>query len=175
MRILRACRGFTLTELVIIIIIVGIMAAVAMPRFFGREFDERGFRDGVKAAIQHARHMATASRRFVCVTNTGGVGAAASVTLTMDTRVPEGNEANAVACASGGSTVTVALPGGLRGCAANAVCAPTGIALGGDSVIFDPLGRLVSAAKAVGVAATITVQSDPTLTITVQPETGWVQ
>ena len=62
--------GFTLVELVVILIVTGILAVAVVPRFFGNEFEERGFHDGIKAALQHARHMAVASRRFVCVTNT---------------------------------------------------------------------------------------------------------
>ena len=170
----RTCEsGFTLVELVVILIVTGILAVAVVPRFFGREFEARGFHDGIKAAVQHARHMAIASRRFVCVTNSNGTGSAATVVITMDTRVPEGNEANAVICAVGANTVAVSLPAQPQGCAANAVCAPNGVALGGGSVIFDPLGRSVTSAKAVAGLVTITVSNESD--ITVQPETGWVQ
>ena len=171
--------GFTLVELVVILIVTGILAVAVVPRFFGNEFEERGFHDGLKAALQHARHMAIASRRFVCVTNTNSTGPAASVAVTMDTLVPEGNEANAVVCAVGASTVAVDLPAALQGCAAsavnatNAICAPNGVTLGGDSVIFDPLGRSVTAAKGLAAVVTLTVSNEAN--ITVQPETGWVQ
>ena len=170
----RRSAGFTLVELVVVIILVGILAVAAIPRFFDRGFEERGFHDGVKAAIQQARKVAVASRRYVCVSNTNGVGAAASVAVTMDTRIPEGNEGNNVVCAVGGSTVAIALPATRQGCAANAVCAPNGVALGGNGVVFDPLGRPVSNAKAVLAAAvTITVTNEPAIVI--QPETGAVQ
>ena len=165
--------GFTLVELVVILIVTGILAVAVVPRFFGNEFEERGFHDGLKAALQHARHMAIASRRYVCVTNTNSTGPAASVAVTMDTRVPEGTEGNNVVCAVGGNTVAIDLPAPRAGCATNAVCAPNGVALGGGSVIFDPLGRSVTAAKGLAAVATLTVSNEAN--ITVQPETGWVQ
>lgn len=76
--------GFTLVELVTIIVILGILAAVVMPRFFSRDiFDSRAFHDQVIAALHYAQKAAIAKRRFVCVsfgTN--------SVTLTYDTTAP---------------------------------------------------------------------------------------
>ncbi len=162
-------KGFTLVELVVVIILVGILAVAAMPRFFDNVFDERGFHDATKAAVQHARRVAVASRRYVCVTTTPGTAAAGIVALSMDTALPEAATA-AVNC-----TVPVALPAPGRGCAAtNQVCAPKGVTLGGSSAIFDPLGRSVTVAKAVQAGAlSITVTNQTPIAI--QPETGWVQ
>ena len=53
--------GFTLVELITVMILVGILAVVAIPRMIVRTFDERGFHDAVKAAVQHARRVAVAS------------------------------------------------------------------------------------------------------------------
>lgn len=169
---LRPCQrqesGFTLVELIIVIILTGILAVAAIPRFFDRTFDERGFHDAVKAAVQHARRVAVASRRFVCVTTTAGTGASAVVSISMDTTLPEAAAGN-VSCTT---SVPLAAPG--RGCAAsNEVCAPAGVTLGGDSIIFDPLGRSVTAARAVAGVLGITVSNSPNIAI--QPDTGWVQ
>lgn len=164
---LRRCAsgGFTLVELVVVLIVVGILAVAALPRFFGNEFSERGFHDGVKAAIQHARKVAVASRRYVCV-----AAAANGVTLNMDVRLPEDPAANAVVC---GTALNLPVP--QQNCAANRVCAPAGVVLGGAAgVIFDPLGRPVDANKVVlGAATTITVSNQPNIVI--QADSGWVQ
>ena len=157
-------RGFTLVELVVILIVVGILAVAAIPHFFDNAFSERGFHDGVKTAIQHARKVAVASRRYVCV-----VVAANGVTLSMDATLPD-NNANAVNC-----NPVVNLPVPQPNCPANQVCAPAGVVLAGaNGVIFDPLGRPVAANKAVlAVATTINVTNQPG--IVVNADSGWVQ
>jgi MSHA pilin protein MshC len=160
--------GFTLVELVTVLILVGILAVVAIPRMLDRTFDERGFHDATQAAIQHARRVAVASRHFVCATVTAGTKPAGMVALSMDTTPPE-------AVAAVNCTVAIALPSPGRGCAAtNQVCAPTGVALGGSSLIFDPLGRSVLITKAVRAppALNITVSNQPPILI--EPETGYV-
>ena len=162
--------GFTLIELITVMILIGILSVAALPRFFDNTFSERGFHDGVKATLQHARRTAVASRRYVCATVTAGTGAAAFVSVNMDTTLPETNTA-VVACGT-----QVALVSTRRECVANQLCAPTGVTLGpagGSVVIFDPLGRSVSAAKAVHAPAAITVTGQ--LPITVAAETGLVQ
>jgi hypothetical protein len=150
--------------------LVGILAAAALPRFFDNVFfDERGFHDAVKAAVQHARHVALASRRYVCVTTTSGTGPAAIVAIAIDTALPEVNT-TPVNCGS-----AVALPSPGRGCAAtNQVCAPNRVTLAGDSAIFDPLGRSVTAAKVpLGADLAITVSNQPAITIA--QGSGWVR
>ncbi len=54
--------GFTLTELVLVIAVLGGLAVVAGPRFFGtREFDERLFFDETWAALRYAHKLAVAT------------------------------------------------------------------------------------------------------------------
>jgi len=61
--------GFTLVELVMTIVIVGIMAAVAVPRFFDNNvFQARGATDQLKAALRFAQKVAIAQHTNVSVT-----------------------------------------------------------------------------------------------------------
>lgn len=62
-----------MVELITIMVIVGILAAVAAPRFFTQDvFSSRGFYDQAASAIRYAQKAAIAQRRFVCVTVAGG-------------------------------------------------------------------------------------------------------
>jgi MSHA pilin protein MshC len=74
-------RGFTLVELVMTIVIVGILAAVAAPRFYNNNvFQSRGFADQVQATLRYAQKEAIAQHRNVCVTIT-----ASAITLNIAT------------------------------------------------------------------------------------------
>lgn len=76
--------GFTMVELITVLLVVGIMAAVAVPRMNPSGFDATGYRDKVRATLEFARKSAVAQRRIVCVTR-----AANGLTLTIDNVTPE--------------------------------------------------------------------------------------
>src|SRR5437016_4821294 len=66
-------RGFTLPELVMTIVIIGILIAVTAPRFVSwKGFSSRGFYDEAQAVVRYAQKTAVAWRRtiYVCVSAT---------------------------------------------------------------------------------------------------------
>ncbi|HEX9395859.1 MAG TPA: type II secretion system protein [Burkholderiales bacterium] len=64
--------GFTITELVTVLIIAGVIAAVALPRFAATTYGEDELRlyDQTFAALRYAQRVATTMQRNVCVTFT---------------------------------------------------------------------------------------------------------
>jgi len=82
-------RGFTLPELVMVIVVIGILAVVTAPRFISwKGFASRGFYDEAQAVVRYAQKTAIAWRRsiVVCVSATeiraiSNIDCAAPVTL----------------------------------------------------------------------------------------------
>lgn len=156
----RKSAGFTMIELVTVMLLVGILAVVALPRMDAlKGFDEIGYRDKVKATLEYARKAAVAQRRYSCVSVSGN-----ALTLTVDLNVPE---AFAGACPAS----PLALPATDRGCspaASNKICAPSGVSLVGTTPLtFSPLGKPSA-------AGTYTVTGQAPYVITVEAETGYV-
>lgn len=152
-------EGFTLVELITVMIIVGIIAVVAIPRFADRlDFDARGFTDEVRAALQYARKTAVVSRRYVCVAADG-----TGVTFTRD----PANFSGAPSCSA-----NLNMPGAASSCnaALNKFCTPANISFSSTSAsfYFDAQGQSSAAATlAVSVGTIIN-------TIAVEQATGYV-
>jgi MSHA pilin protein MshC len=116
----RCVSGFTMVELIVTLIIVGILSAVIMPRFADRrEFDAAGYADQARASLEYARNAAVASRRNVCVGVAGG-------TLTFTRAVAAGDAA--------GCAATLSIP--QRGPVPNVLTPPAGVAIGGTLAGF---------------------------------------
>lgn len=150
-----ACRGFTLLELVVLIVIIGILAATVLQRFAGKHgFEERALHDQVVAALRYAQKSAVAARRTVCVSFSTSPS---KVDFSISSTYPAAN------CSVGSSLV------GPDGTNLSVVASgSTTISSSASSFSFDAAGRP-------SVAASITVSGLPaTLAITVESETGYV-
>lgn len=77
---MKRSSGFTLVELITIVMILGILAVVAIPRMNSAEYRTQEFRDKAVSALRYAQKSAVSHRRMVCVTFT-----ATTVNLVMDT------------------------------------------------------------------------------------------
>lgn len=143
-----ASRGFTMVELVLVIVIAGILAAVAAPRMLGRTgFDTRGFADQLAATVRFAQKLAVAQHTDVHVRLT-----ASDATLCYDA-------ACATLAPGPGSEkpYTVSAPGGV------AITPPT-------TLHFDAGGHPVNLAARLD----IQVNGSGTHHVFVEQETGYV-
>lgn len=151
----RIEAGFTLVELIVIVVIVGVLAVFVVPRFFDAQvFSGRGFDDRVRATLRYAQKAAIASRRNVCV-------AIAATTV----QLSQAQNAGAAAPC----TLAVIDPATQRPFDASNVVAPAGVTLSASAAnfYFDALGKPNPDA-----AVTATVGGRPA--ITVERETGYV-
>jgi MSHA pilin protein MshC len=150
-------RGFTLPELVAVLVVAGVLAAVTLPKLQGALAlrDDAGH-DEVVSALRHARQTAVSHRRLVCAS----VGAT-SVSLT-------------IAAANPATACTASLPGP-DGSAAYASTGSGSASLSpAGTIYFQPTGRATSdgAGNSVSSRSIAVTGSD---TITVIGETGHVE
>lgn len=148
--------GFTLVELIIIMVVIGIIAGVAMPRFFQRStFEARGFYDEAQAALRYAQKQAMAQRRPVAVGIDAG---SATITLCYNAPPPCGAGNPAVLHPATSAAYVVAPR------------ATTPITLAGPNFIFSGSGQPNTVA-----ASTIDITGDGTTRrICVAAVTGYV-
>lgn len=151
-------RGFTLVELVMVMVLLGILAAYAAPRIFNRsDFDARGLHDVTMAYLRYAQKTAIAQRRQVCVAYTAN-----SLTLTIAAAAGTG------ACPGAG---VLNGPDGKTSLAAPANISYSPVPA---TVAFDALGQPLDSNGAVLVASRTVTVTGSGRTITVEAATGYV-
>jgi len=139
--------GFTLIEMIVVVMVLSVLAVVVMPRMSGpNDFDTQAFHDRALAAVRYAQKVAIAQNTTVFVITAGNV-------LSL--------------CFDAGCAVAVNDPAATQ---ALTVAAPSGTTLtsSAGSFSFDGLGRPS------GGAVVFTVGGTPTRTFTVEQETGYV-
>jgi MSHA pilin protein MshC len=67
---MNSASGFTMVELIMVIVILGILSVVAIPRMDTSGYRALQFHDQTVAALRYAQKTATSHRRKVCVTFT---------------------------------------------------------------------------------------------------------
>jgi len=148
----RFQRGFTLVELIMTMIIIGIIAAVAIPRFFDANvFKSRGFADQVQTSLRYAQKTAIAQRVTVCVVDT-----ATEIGLFAANCITPLNVLASQKCATDGLYYQ------------HKVCTPAGVS------ITSTHGNLSFAALGSTPAKKIYTVSGYSTSITVEAETGYV-
>lgn len=151
--------GFTLVELVVVIVLVAILAAVAIPRLNTRTFDTVGFYQEALSSVRYAQKEAVAKRRVVCVTlNASSVSLRFAKTpgvFTCDTELTSPR---------GVSPFTVTAPGGVTLSSSPAV----------SSFFFDALGRPLDSSTTFSPQRTLSITGDGTKTFVIEAETGYV-
>ena len=150
-------HGFTLVELIAVIVLMGIITAVAVPRFTDRNaFDAMGYFNEARATVRYAQKVAIAERRPVCAVFT-----AAQVSL-FYLNVPAGTCNLAPVNTPGESAAMVAV-------------APAGVAITPpptNPLAFDALGQPISPAGALIATQTVTVANR---TFLIETQTGYVR
>lgn len=137
-------KGFTLIELVIVIVLLGILSAVVVPKFFDiQTYRERAASDEVAGAVRYAQKLAVAS------------GCEVQVRIGADNYVLQQHITD---CTSGAFTPLVQHP------VTTATFSDVSLVSSPASFIFDAMGRCST-------DASVTVGS---LTFLVVAETGFV-
>ena len=159
----RHSTGFTLVELVTVIMLVGIMAVLAGSRFFSKStFDERGFFELSIQAVRYAQKIAIASGCDVRVQFT-------SRGYTLKEWI------NGASCAADPTDTGLTLlqrPGG----GDFTDTKPSDISVGSATLYFDSIGRPRDVSGSFGTllssATNVTIGSR---TLTIEPETGFTR
>jgi MSHA pilin protein MshC len=151
--------AYTIIELVTVLVIVGLLAAVALPRFFSQDvFATAGFANEVRAGLRHAQSVAIAS------------GCDVRVSLSVSSLTLQ-RWVGGASCSdhSGTLTTLTRFEGG-----AYTAAVPVGLSPTLFNLYFDTLGKPWDAGSGSALSSALAIAIG-TETVTVNPETGLVQ
>jgi len=173
-------RGFTLIELVAVLVLAGILAAFAGARFFQREaYDARSFTDQAMGIMRYGQKLAVAQNRPVFVRLDG-----ASVALCFDAACTAANRVLPLSGSNSGNKETLAACNQQSNwlCEGKpAVVSMATVPANTTGFYFDALGKPYALGDVFPAASTfparlaVTIQGDgSTRSIQIEGETGYV-
>lgn len=159
----RSSLGFTVIEIVMALVIVGVLAVAAGPKFFSTTaYDQRVYYDEVLNSVRYARKLAVATNSHIQVNLT-------STSITLQYRTEGGS------CASGTTFSPVTDP--TNRTSGYVKTAPGGVTLTFSAnwpLYFNGLGQAIRASDC-SVVSTGTITVVGGNTVTVVGQTGFVQ
>jgi MSHA pilin protein MshC len=176
---LRKANGYTLVELIAVMVLIGILGAVGANRFFARQtFDLRAFGDQTVSMLRYAQKLAIAQHRNVHVRIGGGSIALCyefQCALADQVHSPSGSSTSQAACGNSNDWFCAAVPRELTVShdAVTAALTPLFFDAGGQPHVNSVDGA-TSTPQTATVAVTIRDQDNTAYTVLIENDTGYV-
>jgi MSHA pilin protein MshC len=151
----KRSAGFTLTELVVVIVIVTILSVFAIARINTKSFEAEGLANELEATLRYAQKIAIAQHRNVAVAISTG-----AVSLTY----PDLAGTPALRKPPGADAYAISVPGGVT----------LSGTLVGSTVTFSPLGKPTMSVLPSSGTLIVSGGDLTPRTITIEAETGYV-
>jgi len=149
-----ACAGFTILELLIVIVISGILSFMAVGRLNDTgEVNAHGAAEQIASALRFAQEAAVAQRRLLYVNVNAGSGQ-------LNACLDSSNACAQPLAAPGGGSLSVQLPSG------------TVLSTSSAQFSFDGLGRPSGSSQ---ILIRVTASDGQQFSVTIEPDSGYVR